>query len=304
LRAAAPFTPHEIDAHWPEARDFFQKNGGYRLKPAYLHFEETVSYELLHFLRVLFYADCGVPESERPASEPEAEICRIVCLANSRKHGGRCVAGKVLTDDHSTGEWIRPVSGAEDGRLDPDDTAVDTGEMPALGDILRIRTGPRRNAGYPRENRLIGPGPWRRDGAWPAHRLDDLLDWPDTLWLNGHGSGDGANDRVPAEWAEARATHSLVFIRPEKFAIHVRTGANGLKQIRAGFSFRGESYRLPVTDEVVERAFLSRDFGGYPIPGPVYLCVSLGEPCEGFCYKLVAGVMRGRNPSVFEETDA
>ena len=34
---------------------------------------------------------------------------RIVCLANSRKLSGRCVAGRVF-DGHEVGEWVRPVS--------------------------------------------------------------------------------------------------------------------------------------------------------------------------------------------------
>ncbi|MFP4306960.1 MAG: DNA helicase RecQ [Desulfococcaceae bacterium] len=301
LRAAAPFSRREIDAHWPGARDFFREHGAARLKPLYLHFLEAVSYDLLHFLRLLFYAENGVPETERPDAEPE-ETCRMVCLANSRKHGGRCVAGKRLAGD-SAGEWIRPVSGGEDGALNPAAIGLDSGEPPGLGDILRVRIRRRGNSGYQVENRRVGPDPWRKEGAWPSRRLDDLLDRPDRLWINGHSSADGVNDRVPVEWAEARAAHSLVFIRPADFAVHVRKGANGLKQVRAEFAYHGESYRLPVTDEAVERAFISRDFGVYPIPEPVYLCVSLGEPYEGFCYKLAAGVIRAGKDFFRKETE-
>ena len=38
----------------------------------------------------------------------------IVVLANSRKHGGHCVAGKCV----DTGKWIRPVSRKEGTCLD------------------------------------------------------------------------------------------------------------------------------------------------------------------------------------------
>ena len=34
----------------------------------------------------------------------------IICLANSYKHHGRCVAGKEFSE-HRPGPWIRPVSG-------------------------------------------------------------------------------------------------------------------------------------------------------------------------------------------------
>lgn len=46
--------------------DFFRENGAAYLKPAFLHFEEGVSYDHLHILRLLFYAECGVPEDGEP----------------------------------------------------------------------------------------------------------------------------------------------------------------------------------------------------------------------------------------------
>ena len=41
------------------------------------------------------------------------KVKRIVCLANSRKLGGRCIAGKELLADGVSGSWIRPVSHRE-----------------------------------------------------------------------------------------------------------------------------------------------------------------------------------------------
>ena len=42
-----------------------------------------------------------------------ATFKRIVCLANSRKYSGRCIAGKELLADGRPGRWIRPVSARE-----------------------------------------------------------------------------------------------------------------------------------------------------------------------------------------------
>lgn len=39
-----------------------------------------------------------------------ATVKRIVCLANSRKMSGRCIAGKELLADRRPNPWIRPVS--------------------------------------------------------------------------------------------------------------------------------------------------------------------------------------------------
>jgi hypothetical protein len=47
--------------------------------------------------------------------EYELPTVEIVCLANSRKAGGRCIAG-VRTD---TGAWVRPVSSGREGTLRP-----------------------------------------------------------------------------------------------------------------------------------------------------------------------------------------
>ena len=41
---------------------------------------------------------------------PATMVKRIVCLANSRRPGGRCVAGKEILEDGQIGGWIRPVS--------------------------------------------------------------------------------------------------------------------------------------------------------------------------------------------------
>lgn len=47
----------------------------------------------------------------------------VLCLAFSMKHGGRCVAGVRL----DSGDWVRPVSAAEDGTLMPAACLLDVG---------------------------------------------------------------------------------------------------------------------------------------------------------------------------------
>ncbi len=50
---------------------FFRENGADRLKPAFLHFQEAVSYDHLHYLRLLFYAEYGVPGQEEDAGKEQ-----------------------------------------------------------------------------------------------------------------------------------------------------------------------------------------------------------------------------------------
>lgn len=56
------------------------------------------------------------------------------------------------------------------------------------------------------------------------------------------------------------------------------------------FSYRGTTYRMDVTDPAIERMYLSQADGQYDIAKPV-LCVSLGDPYQGYFYKLVATVL-------------
>lgn len=56
------------------------------------------------------------------------------------------------------------------------------------------------------------------------------------------------------------------------------------------FTYRRTTYRMDVTDPTIERMYLSQADGQYDIAKPV-LCVSLGDPYQGYFYKLVAAVL-------------
>jgi hypothetical protein len=82
-------------------------------------------------------------------------VTHLICLANSRKHEERCIAGI----HPATGHWIRPVSSlcVNSGKV-PAKVRLIQGEEPALLDILDIPLkddGP--DFGYASENRTIAP---------------------------------------------------------------------------------------------------------------------------------------------------
>ena len=58
----------------------------------------------------------------------------IVCLANSYKHGRRCIAGIGIDD----GQWIRPCGNAADGGLEPSEYVLDDGTEPRLLDVIQV----------------------------------------------------------------------------------------------------------------------------------------------------------------------
>lgn len=92
-------------------------------------------------------------------------MVKIICLANSKKNGDRCIAGINIC----TGKWIRPVSGLKDGRI-PVNRCLVNGEEPQLLDILDI---PFRQEGFASEceNLPILTGEWEKIGKVVANSL-------------------------------------------------------------------------------------------------------------------------------------
>ena len=75
-----------------------------------------------------------------------------------------------------------------------------------------------------------------------------------------------------------------------ELARRIRLGEDsslGLKRVNVG---GGCDYRLWVADPVYERRYLAKLDGDYVVDD-CFLTVSLGEPYQGACYKLVAAVM-------------
>ena len=85
-------------------------------------------------------------------------MVEIICFANSLKRGGRCIAGI----NSSTGEWVRPISRLDDGRI-PSNLSIVDGEPIQPLDIIDIPLFD-QGKGYECENRFISSKIWRRLG--------------------------------------------------------------------------------------------------------------------------------------------
>lgn len=218
---------------------------------------------------------------------------RIVCLANSRKTGGRCVAGREW-DGTCAGSWVRPVSNRPHEEVSEHERQYEDGSDPRVLDIIDVPLICPCPRTYQQENWLLDPQEyWVRRGCVGWDDLARLADAPAVLWRNGFRTYHGCNDRVPLAQAETLTT-SLHLLRADRvmlfvFAPGARFG-DPKRKVYGLFEHAGVVYRLRVTDPVYERAYLAKPDRDYPL-GECYLTVSLGEPWEGFCYKLIAAII-------------
>lgn len=222
----------------------------------------------------------------------------IVCLANSRKPGGRCVAGREVGSGQF-GSWVRPVSARTGQEVSWDERHYNDGRDPALLDIIEIPFTTAQPQHHQIENHLIDPQYyWQKRGTVSWQRIQSAVETVGgPLWLNGFSSSNGENDRVPEAQAHTLG-RSLYLVRPEQLVLHVATegGMYGppRRRVRAAFRLEGSAYRIVVTDPIVEAECLREPDGQYEIEDAL-ACVSLSEAFNGFAYKLAAALFtKGR----------
>lgn len=221
---------------------------------------------------------------------------KIVCFANSRKHAGRCIAGKEVQSDGQAGAWVRPVSMRQGHEISEEEMRYENGQNPALLDIVRIEMVGYKPSGFQSENYVINDDfYWEKTGCLNWESVNRFLDAPAILWKNESSSYYGLHDRV--SYAETvNFQESIYLVKPESLSIIVRTEGqefnNPKRKVRAKFVYRGVEYLLSITDPVVESALLSINNNQYEGLSDTYLCVSLSEPfSDQLCYKLVASIV-------------
>lgn len=222
----------------------------------------------------------------------------LLVLANARKLGGRCVAGlEVLSlGGHiAFGEWVRPVSGRENGVFQPLETRlVESGREVGLLDVVRLPMGAQAPERNQPENRRAQAGPWslveRLDLGDVAVRSALLAHCRQGVNVLG---GTGA--AVPVG---GRAPRSLEL----RHCVAVEWECTMGRKARAHFPASDRWYDLPVTDPIWEALILRAGPGRHRTEQlaegctEAFLTMSLGEPWQppGFQeashWKLVAGV--------------
>ena len=221
---------------------------------------------------------------------PDAK--QIVCLANSRKLHGRCIAGREW-GDRRAGPWIRPVSARDGQEVSEYERQYQDGSDPRVLDILRIPLLEPRPKDYQAENWLLDPKYyWKKVGRLSWSDLALVVSPAESLWIDGHNTGNGCNDKIPLDLV-APVRNSLRLIRVDRMQLSVfapgEAFGNNKRRVQGRFVHADREYALWVTDPAFERSYLARENGRYSI-GAAYLTISLGEPFRGDCYKLIAAL--------------
>lgn len=204
----------------------------------------------------------------------------FLCLANSTREGGHCVAGI----DLDSGKWIRPV-GPSDGKLSNKDILI-SGTKATIRpfDIVTLRHGAPTPIPGQAENHLIpDTGPIFKPIAQSSAinepiRLHEHLHDAEQLFNLGVSF---RRDRVSHEdIITNKLEDSLTLLLVQDPVFHDEPEG----KVRMDVPYQSEIHSLRITDPL---------FGSLPrTGGPWVTCISLGAEFKGFHYGLVAMAVR------------
>lgn len=213
----------------------------------------------------------------------------IVCLANSRKTSGRCIAGKEIVAGNPT-VWVRPVSARPTHEISEEERMYVNGRHPQVLEVMRIPfLAPQPLIHQPENHQIDASLHWEHMGAFPKANIGRLLDRPASLWGQGSSSTEYQNNRVAVG---ALIDASLYLVPVEELTVLVGpvSAFNPRRGVKGQFSYQGIQYRMAMTDPHIERMYLDCADGEYKVKGPA-LCISLGDEFGGYYYKLIAAVI-------------
>ncbi len=226
-------------------------------------------------------------------ADSDGECLSFVCLAVSRKKGGRMVAGL-----RPYGEgWARLVGNGENGALSVQDCSYENGSEVAVLDVVSvpvISSSPEPH--HPEDFLIDETAWWVKEGRAGE---DELALMETAVRRDGLLLGNAGN-RVPYSDLESRpVVTSLALIEPVDLLFRVVRRPMGTNlQARAAFRFGGVNYDLPVTDINWEQTLKALGKGEHsPMAAGVgddkriLLTITLGDINAGDCYKLVAGII-------------
>ena len=213
----------------------------------------------------------------------------FICLANSYKRGGRCIAGvevvpnsdtgwKLVRNDDGIPRWIRPIARTMYGEIP--NFEGETIKMLSIVKLTNIVPCPGKvhfeNVYYSRMEQC-------NDAiSQESNVMNQLLDTKHQSLFHNRGRA------VSAEML-AGINYSLMLIQPNKASAYIDENREKSKN-RMKFTYYGVEYDFPITDPTFIEC-LKKNSDKYTNINNVYLTLSLGLEFEGWHHKLVAGVI-------------
>lgn len=224
----------------------------------------------------------------------------MLCLANSKKHSGRCIAGRELTSV-GAGPWIRPVSARPGEEVSETERQYENGQDPQVLDIISVPLIQAAPHACQTENWLLDPDKyWRKIDRVGWTKLLTFVETPASLWPNVLSTYHGSNDELPSAIGDALPNSLCLINVPEvRLSVFAPSEAYGnpKRRVQGKFRYRGSQYALWVTDPIIESEYKAKNNGEYQL-AECCLTISIGEPFtktgkEGqYRYKLVAAVIQ------------
>ncbi len=229
---------------------------------------------------------------------------RLLILANSMKHGGRCLAGREIflngESEYRIGPWLRPVSHVDGKEIRYIERFYFPQVPVKVGDFAEVAVKDKVGEPWHPENwRLASLDAWRRiPEAFEFPPLERLEEHPADLWLE----PGQRTDRIAHEELLANPPgQSLVMIRPERFRMQfssMTVDGELKRRRRCLFRYRGTDYDMGMTDPEIGNRFAAcmpgpdQPIRTLHLPGgdPRLICVSLACDFLGFHYKVVATI--------------
>ena len=223
----------------------------------------------------------------------------FICLANSYKHGGRCIAGvevvpqsdgslTIVRHDDGRPRWIRPVSMSVNGEI-PNHLA-ESFKIFSLVKLYDIEPCPDKAHTEDVHCSRMEICPF--DLLPTKSFLNQLIDTQHQAVFYYRGKA------IPATIID-RLNYSLMLIQPENVSAYCDEERENSKY-RMKFTYFGSNYDFPITDPVFLEQFKKNPEKYNDLDG-VYLALSLGIEFEGFHFKLVATVVFPKDLDASEE---
>lgn len=225
----------------------------------------------------------------------------FICLANSYKRGGRCIAGvevvpnsdarwKIICNDDGIPSWIRPIARTTYGEI-----PNYVGESMKVFSIVKLT------------NVVPCPEKAHTENVYYSHmeQYDDNISQESSvinqLVDTKHQSLFHNRGRAVSAEMLAGINYSLMLIHPDKASAYIDENREKSKN-RMMFTYYGVEYDFPITDPTFIDCLKKTPDKCVNIHD-VYLTLSLGLEFEGWHHKLVAGVIIPTDSTKFYEAE-